>query len=291
MNGIQHATSPAAMAPNPHGATFWLVNSAVWSAYAGSLMIPWLGQYPVLDMLPNKVAIAASGIAVSGTLPATYGWLKRRSMARPRFLGAALVACLVGAFALDTAVIALTQGPDAILQRWDGTFGSLLGGVPMPGRIGQYLTLLVAWSLGLHFFEQHRQAASPRATAGPELTAPPTMDGTLSIVGTTVRARDGNRTILFDRDEIDWIAADGDYIRLHSGTRNVLLRATMKQSAAILAPLGFTRVHRSAIVNPRRVREIVRESGGEHSVVLQNGVRIRTGRNYFGSVERLANRT
>jgi hypothetical protein len=286
MNSIEHATSPGAITPSPQATRFWVVNSAVWSAYGAALMIPWLGQYSVLDMLPNKLAIAACGVAVSGALRAAHRWLRKQLLSDLLFLLAALAACVGGAFLLDTSVIALTQGPEAILQRWDGTFGSLIGGVPMPGRIGQYLILLVAWSLGVHLFDQQRLGPPAGPSAASQSTTTTVTDSTLAVSGTTVRARDGNRTILLDRDEIDWISADGDYIRVHNGPKNFLVRATMKHSANILGPLGFVRVHRSAIVNPRRVREIVRD-GNDHTVVLKAGARIRTGRNYLAELDRL----
>jgi hypothetical protein len=281
MNSMDQATSPAIAAPDTRGMTFWAINSAVWAAYAGALMIPWIGTYPVLDMMPNKIAIAASGLAVSGLLRAWYRWMDRRATSRLLFAVIAGVSCLVAAIILDATIIALTQGPGAVAGRWDGSLGNIVGGVPMPGRVGQYATLLMAWSLGLYLFNQQRRpAAGPRATS-PEMGS----DAALSVAGATVQARDGGRLVLLDRDEIDWIAADGDYVRVHAGPRNLLIRATMKQTASVLAPLGFVRVHRSAIVNPRRVREVVREGGGEHSVVLRQGTRIKAGRNYAAQLD------
>ncbi len=281
---MDHATSPGAIAPRRASSPFWLVNSWVWSAYAGALMLPWIGRYSILDMLPNKVTIAITGIAVTAGLRAFYKWMDRHAVSQPRQLAAALAACVVGAISLDVVVVAVTQGPSAILQLWDSSLGSLLGGVPMPGRIGQYAILLVAWSLGLNLFDRPRTASvSPGA---PDASSPGS-DTTLAVAGKTVRARDGQRTILLDRDEIDWIAADGDYVRIHTGAKSFLIRATMKSAAHTFAPSGFIRVHRSAIVNPRRVREIVREAGGDQSVVLKTGARVKAGRNYAPSLDAL----
>ena len=281
MSGVHSATNSGALAPISPATRFWAINAMGWSVYAGALMIPWLGRYSVLDMLPNKVVIAATGVAVTGGLRALYRRLDQpTSKAFSLWIG--LVACLAGAFIFDITVIALTQGPQAIPFHIDGIFGSLSGGVPMPGRVGQYFTLLVAWSLGLHLFQAHaRSDAAVSVTPATEAA-----DGTLSVSGTTVRARDGSRTILLERDEIDWIAADGDYVRIHCGSRNLLIRATMKQTTGTLSPLGFVRVHRSAIVNPSHVREIVRD-GNDHAVVLRNGARIRAGRNYASELSRL----
>jgi two-component system LytT family response regulator len=288
MSGVQHATNPAAaIAPTPSAAKFWKYNALFWAAYAGALMIPWLDRYSVLDMLPNKIVIAATGVAVTAALRGAYRPIWSDGI--PRVLKGVLsvVVCLVGAIAFDTTVIAVTQGPDAIPVRFDGWFGAILQGVPTPGRVGQYVTLLVAWSLGHHLLTRSaRPLVAPVAESEPAI---PTSESTLSVSGTTVRARDGNRTILLERDEIDWIAADGDYVRLNCGARKLLIRATMKQSGRALAASGFVRVHRSAIVNPRHVREIARD-GNDHVVVLRNGTRIRTGRSYEHEVALLTGR-
>ena len=282
MNGVHSATNPGALAPASPSLKFWVINAGLWSAYAGALMVPWLGRYPVLDMLPNKVGIAATGVAVTGALRALFRWLDQRPIPQPLSLSLGIVACLAGAFGFDMTVIAMTQGPDAIPLRIDGIIGSLSGGVPMPGRVGQYFTLLVAWSLGYHLFRAHAQTAP----AAQPSTVNETSEGTLTVSGGTVRARDGSRTILLEQDEIDWFAADGDYVRIHCGSRNLLIRATMKHSSSVLHPLGFVRVHRSAIVNPKHVREIVRD-GNDQAIVLRNGARIPVGRNHAGAVERL----
>ena len=285
MNNANQATSAGAFTAAPGAGTFWSLNVLIWSAYAVALMVPWIGRYPIADMLPNKLTIALTGVAVSGGLSALYKRLDRRSTPRIWFISIALAASVAGAFAFDAVVIAVTQGPTALLDRWtaSGTFGSILGGVPMPGRIGQYTTLLIAWSLGWHLLAL-RRIERPPATA---VTAPASVEGALSVVGAMVRARDGHRVVLLGRDEIDWIAADGDYIRIYSGARSLLVRATMKHTMAVLKTFGFVRVHRSAIVNPRRVREIVRDANGDSSVLLRNGVRVRVGRNYASQMAEL----
>jgi hypothetical protein len=287
MSSVHEATNPGALAPSPPAWSFWGTNSLVWSVYAGSLMVPWLDRYSVLEMLPNKIAIASIGVAVSGGLRAVYRWLQTQSVPPPVLVWLSLVACVVGAFTFDATVIAVTQGPEAIPLRWGGSFGALLGGVPMPGRILQYTVLLVAWSLAWQLFT--RGAAPDTVSVKPATAAPQAPDATLSVIGSTLRARDGSRTILLERDEVEWIAADGDYVRVYCGSKSLLIRATMKQSSETLAALGFVRVHRSAIVNPRHVREIVRE-GNDVSVVLKNGARVRAGRNYAGQIRLLSTR-
>lgn len=290
MNGVPSTTNAPLMAARGVD-TFWTVNVVVWLAYAMALMIPWLGTYPVSLMLPNKLVIAATGMATTGLLRGTVGRMTGTAVG-PR-LQAVLTCllCVLGAMVIDVVVIALTQGPSALALRWDGSVRLIEGGIPLPGRVGQYAIILVAWSLGFKLLEQRNR--QPAIDGEPNVSSRPVggaVHETLSAFGSTVRARDGARMILLDAHEIEWIAADGDYVRLYAGARSVLIRATMKHSADILEPLGFVRIHRSAIVNPGHVREIVCLGAGEHRVVLRSGTRVKASQNYAKQVGMLLQR-
>jgi two-component system LytT family response regulator len=91
-----------------------------------------------------------------------------------------------------------------------------------------------------------------------------------------IMVRAGLRDIVLRVDEIDWVEADTYYARLHVRGRSFLLRERMHVLEASLDPGHFARVHRSAIVNLNRVREIAHDGHGEHVVVLSSGARVRT---------------
>lgn len=74
-------------------------------------------------------------------------------------------------------------------------------------------------------------------------------------------------------DEIDWIEAAGDYVRLHTGERSHLLRETMKGLEERLDADRFVRVHRSSIVRLSFVREVRSSDSGQYDVVLKDGTR------------------
>jgi two-component system LytT family response regulator len=76
-------------------------------------------------------------------------------------------------------------------------------------------------------------------------------------------------------DEIEWIEAADYYSCIHAGSRNLMLRETIKQLAETLDPRKFVRVHRSAIVNIDQVREILREGRSEGWVLLSNGRKLK----------------
>lgn len=93
---------------------------------------------------------------------------------------------------------------------------------------------------------------------------------------TEVMVRVGTRDIVLRVDEIDWIQAETYYARLHIRGRSYLYRERMHVLESQLNPRHFARVHRSAIVNLDRVREIVHDNRGDHVVVLSTGARVKT---------------
>ena len=81
-------------------------------------------------------------------------------------------------------------------------------------------------------------------------------------------------------DEIDWIEAAGNYVKLHVGTDAHLFRETMNAIEAQLDSDAFFRIHRSHIVNIERVKELQPWFNGEYVVFLKNGTRLTLSRSY-----------
>jgi two-component system LytT family response regulator len=82
--------------------------------------------------------------------------------------------------------------------------------------------------------------------------------------------------------EIDWIGADDYYTRLYVGARSHLLRESLGSLETRLDPRRFARVHRSAIVQIDRIRELHGEE-----VVLRDGVRVAVSRRRRAAIEGL----
>ncbi|HEX2790455.1 MAG TPA: response regulator [Steroidobacteraceae bacterium] len=87
--------------------------------------------------------------------------------------------------------------------------------------------------------------------------------------------------------EIDWIEADRDYVSVHVGGKTWLMRETIAAVELRLALSGFVRIHRSALVNAERVKELRPQDKGEYTVVLNDGTKLKLTRHYRASVERL----
>jgi two-component system LytT family response regulator len=92
--------------------------------------------------------------------------------------------------------------------------------------------------------------------------------------------KSGGRVFFLRTDQIDWIEAAGNYVRLHLGEESHLFRETMTRMEARLDTRQFVRIHRSRIVNTDRVKELQPWFNGEYVVVLQSGTRLTLSRGY-----------
>ena len=92
--------------------------------------------------------------------------------------------------------------------------------------------------------------------------------------------KSGGRLYFLRADEIDWIEAAGNYVRLHVGAEGHLLRETMNSIESRLNPEMFFRIHRSHIVNIERIKELQPWFNGEYVVILRNGARLTLSRGY-----------
>jgi len=96
--------------------------------------------------------------------------------------------------------------------------------------------------------------------------------------------RTGGRVLFVAVEEIDWIEAAGNYVRLHTGNRTHLLRDTMAGIASKLDPRRFLRIHRSTIVNADRIRELQPWFHGDHLVILEDGKQLTLSRTFRDAV-------
>jgi len=97
-----------------------------------------------------------------------------------------------------------------------------------------------------------------------------------------------NGRVIFVRSEtIDWIEADGNYVRLHAGANSHYIRGTLARLEGQLPPAKFMRISRSVVVNLDRIKELQPLFYGDYAVILVNGSRLNMSRNYRDRVESL----
>ncbi len=92
--------------------------------------------------------------------------------------------------------------------------------------------------------------------------------------------RAGSRIRIVLVDEIEWIAAAGDYAELHGSGRSHLIRETMNSLEEKLDPAKFFRIHRSRIVRAKCIRELRPIDNREYLVTLSDGSEHRSSRSY-----------
>ena len=80
--------------------------------------------------------------------------------------------------------------------------------------------------------------------------------------------------------DVDWFEAAGNYVRIHIGKTNHLIRETMAGIEASLNPATFARIHRAVIVNLDRIRELQPWFAGDYLVILRDGQQLKLSRTY-----------
>jgi two-component system LytT family response regulator len=95
----------------------------------------------------------------------------------------------------------------------------------------------------------------------------------------------GGRIMILPVRDLDWIEAEGDYVKLHAGKAAHLLRDTMRHLETELDPSRFVRIHRSTIVNVERIKELQPYFRGEYVVVLHDGTNLKLSQGYKERLE------
>jgi two-component system LytT family response regulator len=102
-----------------------------------------------------------------------------------------------------------------------------------------------------------------------------------------VLVKTSGRFFFLSAGEIDWIKAEGNYVRLHVGKAAYLLRETVNNLERQLDPARFLRIHRSTIANIDQIREIQQSFHGEYTVILKDGTELKLSRRYREKLPRI----
>ena len=90
--------------------------------------------------------------------------------------------------------------------------------------------------------------------------------------------KSSGRVFFVRTDELDWVEASGNYVKIHTKSDAHLLRESMKNMEGKLDPKTFVRIHRSAIVNIDRIKELEPWFHGEYIVIMRDGTRLTASR-------------
>jgi len=97
---------------------------------------------------------------------------------------------------------------------------------------------------------------------------------------------DGDRLSFVDLRTVEWIEAAGNYVRVHTNTRQYLLRATMNRMAERVGGT-FVRIRRSALVNPQAIVTVERYAKGMFALHLRGGARLISSRYHQTEIRKI----
>jgi two-component system LytT family response regulator len=107
---------------------------------------------------------------------------------------------------------------------------------------------------------------------------------------TRLAVRQSGRILLVDLADVDWIESADNYVTLHAGAREHLVRETMARLERELDPNRFVRIHRRAIVQVDRIAELVPTAHGDFVVRLRDGRTLMLTRAFRERVEKMLGR-
>jgi two-component system LytT family response regulator len=99
--------------------------------------------------------------------------------------------------------------------------------------------------------------------------------------------KSGGRVVFVDMSEIDWVEAAGNYVEVKTRNGSYLIREGIGSLSNRLDPSQFVRIHRSIIVNVRKIKELQPCNRGEYMVVLKDGKQLSCSRGYRAKLQEL----
>jgi len=95
-------------------------------------------------------------------------------------------------------------------------------------------------------------------------------------------------TLLFMKPaDVVWVEAQGDFVKVQTGSKTQLVRETLQNVELMLDPAKFLRIHRSFLVNLDHVDRVETAHYGDYSVFMSDGTKLRLSRNYRAKLKAL----
>lgn len=99
--------------------------------------------------------------------------------------------------------------------------------------------------------------------------------------------RSSGRILILRIEDVEWLEAASNYVRIHAAGREYLLRETMTNLETKLDPSHFVRIHRSTIVRLNRIKELEPLFQGDYVLILEDGTRLTSSRGYRDRLQEL----
>jgi two-component system LytT family response regulator len=118
------------------------------------------------------------------------------------------------------------------------------------------------------------------AAAAPPPALTPLLEDVARLSPPRLLIRDRGRIVLLPVASVDRLESEGDYVRVHTAGKSHLVEKTLAEMEVLLAPHGFVRIHRGAMVNLDRVKELHAEGSGRYRLILNDGGELMVSRSY-----------
>jgi hypothetical protein len=269
---------------NPADGTAPWRSRAAWAAAALALAAAaqialerWSGAPPPAHLFRDRILPASMWVAA---VPLILRLGMRFPLRGERLARDAAVhaAALVGWLLLTNLLLRL---PDAGRLGWPWVLADTREGVARYAPTAVLLWGVLAW-LGRGALATPENAAEPDPTLaagrGKPLTSAPS---SLPLPGL-------NRVRLVPLEQIRYLEADGDHVRVHTTEGPHRVRATLSDlERTLAASRTFVRIHRSHLVNVRHVREVQPFQHGDWVAVMSDGAELRIPRTRRRALERI----
>jgi two-component system, LytTR family, response regulator len=113
--------------------------------------------------------------------------------------------------------------------------------------------------------------------------------GTAEVMTTSGRLplKETGRTVFVPLGEVEYFEASGNYVRVHAGSEQYLVRDKLSNFESRLPGSDFVRIHRSVIVNRNLIYELRRLLTGNYLVTLVSGKQLTLSRGYRQQLQAL----
>jgi len=157
-----------------------------------------------------------------------------------------------------------------------------------------WIVYFFGWSAFYLVLRYHNALAEQRrqllviAQTPPESAALPRADEAEEDPLDALWAERNRQRVRVPLDCIEWVEAEGDYVRLHAGDTGGTIRMTLSHAEKVLARQGFLRVHRSVLCRRDSIVAVSRTPTGAMRAVLAGGDTIPVGRSFASIVSEMA---
>lgn len=102
-----------------------------------------------------------------------------------------------------------------------------------------------------------------------------------------ISVRTGSRIHFINVEDIDWIEADNQYVKIHTAQKHQVHRQPLSELESLLDPAQFVRIHRSTIVNINRITSLEPHFRGDYVISLQDNTKLKLAKSRKESLRKL----